>query len=226
MRIRRGIAATSIALALGAAGSAEGPAPSPDRDSGGKPRSSCGSTRCGQITACHGSGSRRELRRAAEQHARNMARYGYFSHSWSNGARFGTWIAGFWPGPGFTSWSAGENLYWAAPDATAARVVRGWMRRPRAPGRHPAGRNGRESASGSFTFEARSARIAALGPSRSRRRSSATARSWVAAHIAGALSGSRSVELAAWRRRRSCSPGTARRTGTPWGAGRVTRTGR
>jgi uncharacterized protein YkwD len=60
-----------------------------------------------------------------------MVRHGYFSHSWSTGAPFGTWIARFWPGPGYASWAAGENLFLrAAPDATAAKIVRRWLRSP------------------------------------------------------------------------------------------------
>ena len=70
---------------------------------------------------------RLELKAAATRHVINMATYGYFSHSWSTGASFSTWIRWFWPGPGYTSWSAGENLYWAAPDTTASRVVSAWM---------------------------------------------------------------------------------------------------
>jgi uncharacterized protein YkwD len=70
------------------------------------------------------------LRRAANGHASNMARHGYFSHSWSNGSPFGRWIQRYWPGRGFRSWSAGENLYWRSPGPTAAMVVRAWMKSP------------------------------------------------------------------------------------------------
>jgi uncharacterized protein YkwD len=128
VRIRRGIAAPSIALALGAPGSAEALTIT-DRDA----VEAAVVVRINTVRSDHGLprlGVAPRLRRAAEQHARNMARYGYFSHSWSSGARYATWIARFWPGPGYTSWSAGENLYWATPDATAVRVVRSWMRSP------------------------------------------------------------------------------------------------
>ncbi len=67
---------------------------------------------------------RAPLKRAARDHTLNMARNGYFSHSWSNGAPFGTWIKRYWPG------SAGENLYWSSPSPTAAQVVTAWMRSP------------------------------------------------------------------------------------------------
>src|SRR4029453_8315192 len=61
---------------------------------------------------------------------RNMARNGYFAHDWSDGTPFGRWIRRYWPGPGYRSWGAGENLYWEGPSTTARRVVRGWMRSP------------------------------------------------------------------------------------------------
>ena len=63
------------------------------------------------------------------KHAVNMAKNGYFSHDWSSGASFGRWIRWYWPGPGYGSWSASENLYWAAPDATASSVLRAWRNR-------------------------------------------------------------------------------------------------
>ena len=70
------------------------------------------------------------LRKAATQHASNMARFGYFEHSWSNGSPFGSWIKRYWPGPGYRSWSAGENLYWRSPAPTAAQVVKAWLNSP------------------------------------------------------------------------------------------------
>jgi uncharacterized protein YkwD len=71
------------------------------------------------------------LNRAAGDHAVNMARNGYFSHSWSSGAPFGRWIRRYWPGSGrFRSWSVGENLYWRGPTINASQVVNGWMNSP------------------------------------------------------------------------------------------------
>jgi len=70
------------------------------------------------------------LNRAGHRHVVNMARNGYFAHRWSNGDPFGTWIRRYWPGSGYRSWSAGENLYWEGPSTTARRVVRAWMRSP------------------------------------------------------------------------------------------------
>ena len=69
---------------------------------------------------------RTPLNTAASKHAVNMAKHGYFSHDWSSGASYGTWIRSYWPGPGYSSWSAGENLFWAASDATAYSVLRAW----------------------------------------------------------------------------------------------------
>lgn len=68
------------------------------------------------------------LQTAAAKHALNMAKRGYFSHDWSSGASYGTWIRWYWPGRGYGSWSAGENLYWAAPDATAYAVLQAWRK--------------------------------------------------------------------------------------------------
>jgi uncharacterized protein YkwD len=70
------------------------------------------------------------LNRAGRQHVVNMARHGYFAHRWSNGDPFGTWIRRYWPGSGYRSWSAGENLYWEGPSTTARRIVRAWMNSP------------------------------------------------------------------------------------------------
>ena len=70
------------------------------------------------------------LRRAATNHASNMARFGYFGHSWSNGSPFGTWIKRYWPGGRYRSWTAGENLYWRSPAPTAAQVVKAWLNSP------------------------------------------------------------------------------------------------
>jgi uncharacterized protein YkwD len=73
------------------------------------------------------------LTRAATKHANNMAWKGYFRHEFrKDGAwvSFGRWIRWYWPGPGFQAWTAGENLAWAAPDATPAQVVNWWMNSP------------------------------------------------------------------------------------------------
>lgn len=89
------------------------------------------------------------LEDAAHRHAVSMAYTSYFRHDLFTPSRartwtpFGTWIRWFWPGPGYGSWSAGENLAWGAPDISAAQAVRRWMRSPghRANILHPAWRN-------------------------------------------------------------------------------------
>lgn len=73
---------------------------------------------------------------AADRHASSMGRASYFRHDLFTPARpndwtpFGTWIRWFWPGPGYGSWSAGENLAWGAPGITATQTVSRWMRSP------------------------------------------------------------------------------------------------
>jgi uncharacterized protein YkwD len=75
----------------------------------------------------------RPLRRAATRHSNSMARIGYFRHelryngTWKS---FGTWIRWYWPGAGYTSWSAGENLAWGAPDLSVRKTVSLWMHSP------------------------------------------------------------------------------------------------
>jgi uncharacterized protein YkwD len=70
------------------------------------------------------------LRKAANRHLRDMATAGYFEHHWSDGTPYGRWVRRFWPGPDYSSWSAGENLYLEAPRATAKNVVAAWMTSP------------------------------------------------------------------------------------------------
>ncbi len=73
------------------------------------------------------------LANAADRHAESMAYASYFAHElftpdrstrWTS---FGTWIRWYWPGPGYSSWSAGENLAWGAPEITAYQTVNRWM---------------------------------------------------------------------------------------------------
>ncbi|HVS09186.1 MAG TPA: CAP domain-containing protein [Planctomycetota bacterium] len=86
---------------------------------------------------------------AADRHAGSMARASYFRHELFTPSRprtwtpFGTWIRWFWPGPGYSSWSAGENLAWGAPGITATQTVSRWMQSPghRANILHPSWRN-------------------------------------------------------------------------------------
>ncbi len=76
------------------------------------------------------------LANAADRHATSMAAASYFSHDLytptgsSTWTAFGTWIRWYWPGPGYSSWSAGENLAWGAPGITASQTVSRWMASP------------------------------------------------------------------------------------------------
>jgi uncharacterized protein YkwD len=73
------------------------------------------------------------LERAATRHSNSMAKVGYFRHElrhkgmWKS---FGAWIRWYWPGPGYTSWSAGENLAWGAPRLGVRKTVSLWMHSP------------------------------------------------------------------------------------------------
>ncbi|MGH3042327.1 MAG: CAP domain-containing protein [Gaiellaceae bacterium] len=76
------------------------------------------------------------LARAADRHASSMASASYFRHELytptraTNWLSFGAWIRWFWPGPGYSSWSAGENLAWGAPGISASQTVSRWMASP------------------------------------------------------------------------------------------------
>jgi uncharacterized protein YkwD len=86
---------------------------------------------------------------AADRHVRSMASRSYFRHELFTPTRtaewtpFGTWIRWYWPGPGYSSWGAGENLAWGAPELGAAAAVRRWLASPghRANILNPAWRN-------------------------------------------------------------------------------------
>jgi uncharacterized protein YkwD len=73
------------------------------------------------------------LRNAADRHSSSLGLVGYFRHelftplratSWTGYSR---WIHWYWPGPGYTSWGAGENLAWGGAGLDAREVVRMWM---------------------------------------------------------------------------------------------------
>ena len=78
----------------------------------------------------------RRLSDAAERHAVSMGGSGYFRHDLFTPRRsprwtgFGRWIRWYYPGPGYRSWSAGENLAWGAPGISARKTVRRWLRSP------------------------------------------------------------------------------------------------
>jgi uncharacterized protein YkwD len=78
----------------------------------------------------------KRLTDAANRHSRSMGASSYFRHdlytpqrdrAWTS---FSTWIRWYWPGPGYSTWSAGENLAWGAPEISASRTVTNWMNSP------------------------------------------------------------------------------------------------
>jgi uncharacterized protein YkwD len=95
--------------------------------------------RMNEVRAAHGLrplAAATALTKAATRHANSMGAAGYFRHELYTPRRsttwtaFGNWIRWYWPGPGYRSWSAGENLAWGAPDITSAQTVRRWMDSP------------------------------------------------------------------------------------------------
>src|SRR5215207_7975983 len=77
-----------------------------------------------------------DLSRAAAKHANSLGSKGYFKHELYTPSRkttwtpYGTWIRWYWPGPGYTSWAAGENLAWGAPGLGVRKTVSLWMHSP------------------------------------------------------------------------------------------------
>jgi uncharacterized protein YkwD len=69
-----------------------------------------------------------QLIRAGQEHARALA--GLFSHSWSDGSPFGSWIRRFYPVSGARTWRVGENLAWSATAVTAHQAVEMWLASP------------------------------------------------------------------------------------------------
>lgn len=73
------------------------------------------------------------LKKAATRHSNSMGSAGYFKHDLYTPARsetwteYGEWIHWYWPGDGYSSWSAGENVAWGSPDLTARKTVKMWM---------------------------------------------------------------------------------------------------
>jgi uncharacterized protein YkwD len=70
------------------------------------------------------------LAAAARQHASEMLRRGYFSHSSANGLPYWKRIRSFYPELAGANWTVGENLYWIPGEVGAAQVVRRWMHSP------------------------------------------------------------------------------------------------
>jgi uncharacterized protein YkwD len=71
-----------------------------------------------------------QLVRAGQEHARELAVHGFFSHDWSDGSPFSSWIRRFYPVGNARTWSAGENLAWSTPELSAARAIEMWLASP------------------------------------------------------------------------------------------------
>ena len=67
------------------------------------------------------------LRRAADQHDREMGRLGYFDHDSPTGRDFSGRLARYYPA-GRHYWSVGENLLWSGWSLTPKAAVQMWMR--------------------------------------------------------------------------------------------------
>jgi uncharacterized protein YkwD len=70
------------------------------------------------------------LAAAANAHSVQMARLGYFSHDGANGVSYSRRMARYYPGPGYHSWSTGENLLWSSPNVGATRAIAMWLSSP------------------------------------------------------------------------------------------------
>jgi len=142
------VAAASLALVALAAPSPAGALTVSDRDS----LEDSVVSRINAVRRSHGLRSLSVVARletAADTHATSMGAASYFRHelytptSATTWTGFGTWIRWYWPGPGYSSWSAGENLAWGAPGLSASETVSRWMASPghRANVLNPAWRN-------------------------------------------------------------------------------------
>jgi uncharacterized protein YkwD len=71
-----------------------------------------------------------QLVRAGQEHARDLALHGFFTHDWSDGSPFGSWIKRFYPTGKARVWKAGENLAWSTPELSAKSAVEMWLASP------------------------------------------------------------------------------------------------
>ena len=71
-----------------------------------------------------------QLLRAGQEHARALALHGLFTHAWSNGAPFRSWIQLYYPRTRTSQWRAGENLAWGTPELSAAHTIEMWLASP------------------------------------------------------------------------------------------------
>jgi uncharacterized protein YkwD len=70
------------------------------------------------------------LDRSARAHSLEMGKDGYFAHSSADGTAFWQRIAHYYSSHGYTSWSVGENLLWAAPSVSAKNALAMWIASP------------------------------------------------------------------------------------------------
>ena len=70
------------------------------------------------------------LNAAAYAHTLDMGEKGYFSHDSKGGPTFSKRIRQYYPGPGYRTWAAGENILWSSGTIDAASAVRLWMHSP------------------------------------------------------------------------------------------------
>jgi uncharacterized protein YkwD len=72
----------------------------------------------------------RPLTKAAIAHATVLATSGTFTHLWSDGRAFPTWIRTYYSDRGYRTWTAAENLLWSSPGIDGQTVVARWLGSP------------------------------------------------------------------------------------------------
>jgi uncharacterized protein YkwD len=71
-----------------------------------------------------------KLSAAADQHTKEMARRGYFSHDSADGSSMGKRVGKFYGAGGFNYWAVGENLLWSSPSIGPADALGLWLKSP------------------------------------------------------------------------------------------------
>ena len=70
------------------------------------------------------------LARAAEAHASEMARNGFFAHESADGTSAADRILRYYRVSGYRRWTVGENLLWRSPDVSPGEALRMWLDSP------------------------------------------------------------------------------------------------
>lgn len=70
------------------------------------------------------------LQRAAEQHCREMAKAGSFTHESRDGSAFEQRVLRSYPVAGYRSWAIGENLVWGTSALDAPSALERWLKSP------------------------------------------------------------------------------------------------